>query len=54
MLNRSGSFGTPEFGESRRERKVKMVFAHLKRINGLGRLRLRGRISSVERRLRMR
>jgi transposase len=35
--------GTPEFEQSRRERKkVEMVFAHLKRIFGLGRLRLRG------------
>ena len=35
--------GTPEFERSRRERKkVEMVFAHLKRIFGLGRLRLRG------------
>ena len=35
--------GTPEFEQSRRERKkVEMVFAHLKRIFRLGRLRLRG------------
>jgi len=35
--------GTPEFEQSRRERKkIEMVFAHLKRIFGLGRLRLRG------------
>ena len=35
--------GTPAFEQSRRERKkVEMVFAHLKRIFGLGRLRLRG------------
>lgn len=35
--------GTPAFDQSRRERKkVEMVFAHLKRIFGLGRLRLRG------------
>ncbi len=35
--------GTPEFEQSRRERKkVEMVFAHLKKIFGLGRLRLRG------------
>ena len=35
--------GTPQFEQSRRERKkVEMVFAHLKRIFGLGRLRLRG------------
>jgi len=35
--------GTPGFEQSRRERKkVEMVFAHLKRIFGLGRLRLRG------------
>ena len=35
--------GTPEFEQSRRERKkVEMAFAHLKRIFGLGRLRLRG------------
>ena len=35
--------GTPAFEQSRRERKkIEMVFAHLKRIFGLGRLRLRG------------
>ena len=35
--------GTPAFEQSRRERKkVEMAFAHLKRIFGLGRLRLRG------------
>ena len=35
--------GTPAFEQSRHERKkVEMVFAHLKRIFGLGRLRLRG------------
>jgi len=35
--------GTPEFEQSRRDRKkVEMAFAHLKRIFGLGRLRLRG------------
>ena len=35
--------GTSAFEQSRRERKkVEMVFAHLKRIFGLGRLRLRG------------
>ena len=35
--------GTPAFEQSRRDRKkVEMAFAHLKRIFGLGRLRLRG------------
>jgi hypothetical protein len=35
--------GTPAFEQSRRQRKrVEMLFAHLKRILGLGRLRLRG------------
>ena len=35
--------GTPEFEQSRRDRKkIEMAFAHLKRIFGLGRLRLRG------------
>lgn len=35
--------GTPEFEQSRRERKkVEMVFAHLKKIFRLSRLRLRG------------
>jgi Transposase DDE domain len=35
--------GTPAFERSRRERKrVEMLFAHLKRILRLGRLRLRG------------
>ena len=35
--------GTPAFEQSRRERKkIEMVFAHLKRICELGRLRLRG------------
>jgi hypothetical protein len=35
--------GTPEFEQSRRERKrIEMLFAHLKRILRLGRLRLRG------------
>ena len=35
--------GTPAFEQSRRERKrVEMLFAHLKRILKLGRLRLRG------------
>jgi hypothetical protein len=35
--------GTPAFEQSRRERKkVEMLFAHLKRIFRLGRLRLRG------------
>ena len=35
--------GTPAFEQSRRERKrVEMLFAHLKRILRLGRLRLRG------------
>jgi hypothetical protein len=34
---------TPEFKvASRRRKKVEMLFAHLKRILGLGRLRLRG------------
>ena len=34
---------TPQFEQSRRERKkVEMLFAHLKRILKLGRLRLRG------------
>ena len=36
-------YGTPAFDQSRRDRKrVKMLFAHLKRILKLGRLRLRG------------
>ena len=36
-------YGTPAFEQSRRERKrVEMLFAHLKRILKLGRLRLRG------------
>ena len=35
--------GTPAFEQSRRERKrVEMLFAHLKRILKMGRLRLRG------------
>lgn len=35
--------GTPAFEQSRRDRKkIEMAFAHLKRIFGLGRLRLRG------------
>jgi hypothetical protein len=35
--------GTPEFEQSRRERKkIEMVFVHLKRTFGLGHLRLRG------------
>ncbi len=35
--------GTPAFEQSRRERKrVEMLFAHLKRILRMGRLRLRG------------
>ena len=35
--------GTPEYLQSRRERKkVEMLFAHLKRILRLNRLRLRG------------
>ncbi len=35
--------GTDAFLESgRRRKKVEMLFAHLKRILGLGRLRLRG------------
>lgn len=36
-------YETPAFAQSRRERKkVEMLFAHLKRILKLGRLRLRG------------
>jgi len=36
-------YGTPAFDQSRRDRKrVEMLFAHLKRILKLGRLRLRG------------
>ena len=36
-------YGTPAFDQSRRERKkVEMLFAHLKRILKMGRLRLRG------------
>ena len=36
-------YNTPAFEQSRRERKrVEMLFAHLKRILRLGRLRLRG------------
>ena len=36
-------YGTPAFEQSRRDRKrVEMLFAHLKRILRLGRLRLRG------------
>jgi Transposase DDE domain len=35
--------GTPVFEQSKRERKrIEMLFAHLKRILRLGRLRLRG------------
>ena len=35
--------GTPEYRQSRRERKkIEMLFAHLKRILKLNRLRLRG------------
>jgi Transposase DDE domain len=35
--------GTPEYQQSRRERKkIEMLFAHLKRILKLNRLRLRG------------
>ena len=38
-----GFAGTPEYLQSRRERKkVEMLFAHLKRILRLNRLRLRG------------
>ena len=38
-----GLAGTPEYLQSRRERKkVEMLFAHLKRILRLNRLRLRG------------
>jgi len=36
-------YDTPAFAQSRRDRKrVEMLFAHLKRILRLGRLRLRG------------
>ena len=36
-------YGTPAFEQSRTERKrIEMLFAHLKRILRLGRLRLRG------------
>ena len=34
--------GTPAFEQSRRRKRVEMLFAHLKRILRLGRLRLRG------------
>ncbi len=38
-----GLAGTPEYLQSRRERKkIEMLFAHLKRILRLNRLRLRG------------
>jgi len=38
-----GLAGTPDYLQSRRERKkVEMLFAHLKRILRLNRLRLRG------------
>ena len=40
--------GTPEYLQSRRERKkVEMLFAHLKRVLRLNRLRLRGLASTV-------
>jgi len=39
----SSPAGTPEYRQSRRERKkIEMLFAHLKRILKLNRLRLRG------------
>jgi hypothetical protein len=41
--------GTPEFEQSRRERKrIEMLFAHLKRILRLGRLWLRGPSGACE------
>jgi len=44
-----GLAGTPEYLQSRRERKkVEMLFAHLKRILGLNRLRLRGPLGAKD------